>query len=284
MARIALVLSGGMAKGAYQLGALEAIAEFLPPERFTAVSASSVGALNGYAFLTGRMAQARELWRGLCDEGTRLLVSKVLKSSFLQSGIQTICRTSDVLPTSFYVTLLNLSKRELGYFNLQKAPQEELPQYLRAAVAMPVYNRAVQIGHERYFDGAMVDNIPVYPLTKLPLDYILCIFFDGSAFTFETSDFDSRVIQLTYPAENRLKDSVVFRRASVEAMLAQGYENTKSALQVIFAEGTECLDYIYRCIALRRSALPASKLRITGDVLVTNLNRVVSKFANRTLA
>lgn len=42
---IGLVLSGGMGKGAYQIGALTAIDEFFNPSEFEYVSAASIGVL-----------------------------------------------------------------------------------------------------------------------------------------------------------------------------------------------------------------------------------------------
>ena len=44
---IGLVLSGGMAKGAYQVGALKAINELFPKGSIKYISASSIGVLNG---------------------------------------------------------------------------------------------------------------------------------------------------------------------------------------------------------------------------------------------
>ena len=52
MKNIGLVLSGGMAKGAYQIGALQAIDEFFKPSDFSFISSASIGALNSYAYLT----------------------------------------------------------------------------------------------------------------------------------------------------------------------------------------------------------------------------------------
>ena len=46
MGKIGLVLSGGMAKGAYQAGALCAINEYFSPTDFDYVSSASIGTLN----------------------------------------------------------------------------------------------------------------------------------------------------------------------------------------------------------------------------------------------
>ena len=50
--KLGLVLGGGTAKGAFQLGVLKALARVFPPESFSCISASSVGVMNAYAFCT----------------------------------------------------------------------------------------------------------------------------------------------------------------------------------------------------------------------------------------
>lgn len=72
MKHIGLVLSGGMGKGAYQIGALTALNEFFYPSDFEYVSAASIGVLNTYAYLTGNLK--RHMIFG------NLLICKVTKS------------------------------------------------------------------------------------------------------------------------------------------------------------------------------------------------------------
>ncbi len=283
MANIGLVLSGGMAKGAYQLGALKAISRYFTPDEFSVISCSSIGALNGYAFAMQRLSQAEKMWMQLCETNTRQSIGKVLRSVFLQQEIENICSKEDTLPTKCYTTLLDLSKRQVTYFNLQQALKDDLPQYLKASVAMPVYNRSVRLGDNSYFDGAMVDNIPVYPLLLQPPDYIFCIYFDNYSYTFESTVFDKRIIKITFPAENRLKDSVLFRKESIYEMLSQGFEDTSKLLQALLYKGKDDLGHIYRHIEFINRHMPSPKVRITGDVFVTNLNRIAKKFAKRKL-
>ncbi len=281
MASVGMVLSGGMAKGAYQLGALRAIREWFEPSEFSVISCASVGALNGYAFATQRLEQAEQMWHRLCETETRMFIGKVLRSSFLQQSVGLICTDDDILPTCLHTTVLNFAKRRVSYTNLREIPNHQRAAYLRASVAMPIYNHSVTIGQHSYFDGAMVDNIPVFPLLAKPPDYSFCIYFDDTTYTFENEFFDSRIIKITFPARNRLKDSVLFRKESIADMLEQGYEKTAELLRVMFAGGKDDLEAIYRCIALRNHEAEAPKLRVTGDVFVSNLNRIAQKFATR---
>ncbi|HLR24293.1 MAG TPA: patatin-like phospholipase family protein [Fodinibius sp.] len=59
--KIALVLSGGGAKGAFQTGALEIFYEY--GYSFDVISGISVGALNGAMIATDQFAQLQELWQ-----------------------------------------------------------------------------------------------------------------------------------------------------------------------------------------------------------------------------
>ncbi|MBR4852805.1 MAG: patatin-like phospholipase family protein, partial [Clostridia bacterium] len=63
---VGIVLAGGFAKGAYQVGALKAIREFVPMEDVKYISCASIGALNGYAYATQKLEKAEEMWKGFC--------------------------------------------------------------------------------------------------------------------------------------------------------------------------------------------------------------------------
>lgn len=281
MASIGLVLSGGMAKGAYQLGALKAIAEHFAPEEFSVISCSSIGCLNGYAFAMQRLSEAEQKWRQLCEFNTSQNFIRVLHSDFLHQEIDQICSANESLPTKCYLTLLDASNRRTTYFNLQNAPKHLHAQYLRASVAFPCVAGAVRIGNASYFDGALVDNIPFHPLLLQPPDYIFCIYFDNYSYTFESTLFDQRIVKITLPPKNRLKDSIMFRRETIGQMLEQGYEDSTVLLHGLLAHGKDDLDYIYRCIQSANRRMPAPKLRVTADMIGTNLNRVLKKVTKK---
>ena len=204
---IGIVLSGGMAKGAYQIGALKALNEILPVEKIKYMSCSSIGVLNGYAYATNQLNKAQTMWKSICCENSRLFVTKILRSTTLQKNINDLFLCDSNFPPYFYCSLLDISHRNIAYKNISAIPDLSVLSYLKASVAMPIYNRAVYIDNTPYFDGAMVDNIPVYPLLKHKLDYIVCIYFDDVYYKFENTYFDNKIIKITFPAENRLKQS-----------------------------------------------------------------------------
>ncbi len=276
---IGLVLSGGMAKGAYQIGALKAIKKFIDPCDIKVISCSSIGVLNGYSFVTNKLQLAEKMWKNLCNNDNRSFINSVLRSSYLQQSITSLCNKKDKIPMPFFVSLLNFKERTITYNNLENIEPSFYPVYLRASVAMPIYNRAITINNQSFYDGAMVDNIPVFPLIKQKLDYIICIYFDDCCYTFENPYFDNKVVKITYPSKKTIIDSLSFNKESIEQMISYGYETAHNILQPIFVNYPNNIDCIYKYINFLNDTMGRKKLRITGDVLVTNINKVAQKLA-----
>lgn len=280
---IGLVLSGGMAKGAYQIGALKALEDFIPNSEIKYISCASVGVLNGYAYATGSLERAEQMWKGLCCGDTQYVITQVLKSGELQQNINELYDEEKSLSSAFYCSLFDFSNKNIVYKDLSKVQRDQITTYLKASVAMPIYNRSVRLDDISYFDGAMIDNIPIYPLSKYDLDYIICIYFDDACYKFESSHLDSRIIKITFPSQSILKQSLVFDKNGIDNMIKSGYETARELLGSIFSNGYTDLDYIYSAINAANKSGKNTTLRITGDVIVTNLNKLAQRFSKRKL-
>ncbi len=278
---IGLVLSGGMAKGALQLGALYALSEFISPEEIKYVSCASVGTLNGYAYITNKLEQAKQMWSGLCSNGKKMGLTKFLRSDVLQQSIVNLYDPNDSISSEFYCSLLELSTKSIVYKDLSMVDKDKIPLYLKAAVALPVCNRSVQVDGSGYYDGAVVDNVPVFPLLDREIDYIVCIYFDDVCYKFESTDFDNKVIKITFPNETSLRQSFVFQQDSIDNMLVVGYERTKNILKEYFSDGYDNLEQIYRNIDFVNKNNKDGRLRLTGDVITTNFNKITQKLTRR---
>ena len=73
---VALVLGGGGGKGAYQIGVWKALRELGVERNVTAVTGTSVGALNALLFATGNYELAESIWSNLSTE--QILTPKTL--------------------------------------------------------------------------------------------------------------------------------------------------------------------------------------------------------------
>lgn len=275
---VGIVLSGGMAKGAYQIGALKAIREKIKIDDIKCISCASVGVLNGYSFLMDRLNEAENMYLNLCSEDSRLFVNQILRSSILQHDIKNICSDDDFVDKEFFISLLNISGRTIEYRNMYSERGNKIPRLLKASVAMPIYNKAVKIDDKKYFDGAMVDNIPVYPLLEKNLDYVICLYFDEEHYMFENQMFDEKVLKITFPAKSILKESLVFTEEDIRRNIESGYRRTDKILSLLLENDT---DILLKDKIARLNGEKSKKVRITGDVIVTNLNRVLQRFVRR---
>ena len=91
-----LALEGGGAKGAYQIGAWKALRE--AGIRFSAVSGTSVGALNGAMIVMDDLEKAENVWNNIHfsqvmdvdDEEMRRLMNRDIPLSELKSTLRSV--------------------------------------------------------------------------------------------------------------------------------------------------------------------------------------------------
>ena len=221
------------------------------------------------------------MWSELCSNSKKMGLYQFLKSDILQQDIVDLYDPNDSVSSEFYCSLLELSARNIVYKDFSKVDKDKIPLYLKASVALPVCNRAVQVDGSGYYDGATVDNIPVFPLLEREFDYIICIYFDDVCYKFENTDFDNKVIKIIFPNETSLRQSFVFQQDSIDNMLEAGYERAKNILKEYFSDGYDNLEQIYRNIDFINQNSEDSRLRLTGDVIITNFNKITQKLTRR---
>lgn len=273
---IGIVLAGGFAKGAYQVGALKALREFIPMEHIKYMSCASIGTLNGYAFATQKLEKAEEMWRGFCGEEESLFVMKLLRSDKLQQVITNLAVPEDKLYCKLYTAMLNINSMKMVYAEMN-SQRQHTRKMLRGSIALPMFNRPVKIENDHYFDGGLVDDIPVHPLMQHKLDYIICIYFDEYWYTFEDEYFDNKIIKIFFPDPARAKNSFMVSREGVDKMMEAGYARARDVLERVFENGIEDLNRIYSAITELNRENPRKKIRLTVDTIITGLNKVGKK-------
>lgn len=274
--KIGIVLSGGMAKGAYEIGALKSIMSYFKPEEIEAVSAASIGALNGYAFCSGRLEFATNMWKNLNDTKDSISIRSLLKSDYLNICIKEIAK-HNLQCKSFYVPLFKSEGKETVYKDLCTVPPCQMEDYLRAAVAVFGLCKPYSIGHDEFYDGALIDNIPILPLENKNLDLIICIHFDDYNYVFDTVDNDAKIVKIVFgDHDNIIKNSIFFNKNEINRMIAVGEQKAKDMLDIIFANGFENKD-VYAQIQKINRLHPKKQMRITADVAVNNFNKIIRR-------
>jgi len=64
-------------------------------------------------------------------------------------------------------------------------------------------------------------------------------------------------------------------------MIDEGYAKAKRVLEYVLINGGDNIDSIYARIEDLNAMNTGRKLRITGDVIVNNMNKIVKKFMSK---
>lgn len=274
--KLGLVLGGGLGKGAFQLGALKALAEVFPPETFSCISTSSIGIMNGLAFVTGQLAEAEYIWTHIEFNGMHGFAKFVRKPDYYERMFSRIRELRIPIP-AFYSSYLAIPKPKLHYVNLAEMEEGQYSDYLRAGVAMPPFCRPVPVNGVKGIDGAVVDNIPVLPVLEHDCDYIIAIYFDEDDYRFVSPEVDRKVLRLNIMDEGIIKGTFCFDREYVDSLLEKGAEACRKKLEAwepLIRSGEPIpADYAAGTAGKRKS------MWYTGDMLLNRVNTATKKVA-----
>lgn len=195
-----LVLEGGGAKGAYQIGVWKALRE--AGVQIEAVAGTSVGALNGALICMDRLEEAEQIWKTIAYSNVmevddsrmeqlfhgKLKVTEAVKEvmGFFNEGGKDITplknliaeyireeeiRNSDI---AFYLLTFSISMmRELD-IDVKELPEGLLADFLLASAYLPVFKKEKLHG-EKFMDGGMFNNVPLESLVKRGYQNIIVI-------------------------------------------------------------------------------------------------------------
>ncbi len=178
-----LALGGGGSRGAYEVGVLQALAEMEIP--IGAITGTSIGALNGAAYLMGDLEFLIKIWKSLDKDALIKFnptnISDAIKNRGFSFNVL-LDMMDQVLdeqkirdnPIDFGVVTYNVTTREPVIIFKDDAPFGTLLEYVAASANHPSFERLVIDGDE-YIDGAVYDNIPIHPLYKRGYQKIIAV-------------------------------------------------------------------------------------------------------------
>jgi predicted acylesterase/phospholipase RssA len=164
--RVGLVLSGGSARCAFQVGAIETLCELgVRPAVLVGVSA---GSWTAAAVAVGNARRLRYYWRAfgrmphldlgsLWTHHSPYIYSEIHRRCFERYVGSARLRSPDALP--LYVGVTRLADRRPVFFDARQA-ERPLDLLLASNYLPPFYTHAPRLDGERYGDGAMSDNLP----------------------------------------------------------------------------------------------------------------------------
>ncbi len=196
-----LVLEGGGAKGAYQIGAWKAIRE--AGISIKGIAGTSVGALNGALITMDDLRLAQATWENisysrvmdidetlvdrvknfhlkdlpnLLAEGTKLLKDRGFDIAPLRELIEGAVDEDKIRASSrdLYVVTYSLSDRKPLSVNIKEVPEGEIGDMLMASAYLIGF-KPERLGGKYYMDGGSVNNVPVDVLMDKGYEDIIVI-------------------------------------------------------------------------------------------------------------
>jgi NTE family protein len=264
MEKLGLCLSGGGARGPYQVGVAKALDEHGLFSRIHAFSGTSIGSVNAAFLAAAGIAETEKMWLEMPDrdiratEGTfrRLLRENI---HIAERGVYDITALRRLLEERLpyavlrqrrvYVTIARGGTPRDGIFGLMKSyyrhmvkkePRVEypfLPDYsdaeilerLIASCSIPIVFPPVQLEEANYYDGGVYDNVPVAPLAECGCTTIIV------AHLFKTQKVDPRLhpgirlVEIRHRAS--LGGMLNFATDRVESLIRYGYEDAMAQLE-----------------------------------------------------
>ena len=186
-----LVLEGGGAKGAYQIGVWKALRE--AGVKIKGVAGTSVGGLNGAMICMGNLEKAIDIWSNLTysqimdidDEvaanlirGSRPTKENVKESvttlkEFIKNRGMDVTPLKNLIadfldpkaikesPMDFFVTTFNVDEMREEKINMKEVDENLLESYLLATAYMAPVFKVEKLNGTRYVDGGATDKVPV---------------------------------------------------------------------------------------------------------------------------
>ncbi len=235
--KTALVLGGGGARGAYEIGVWQAVRELGIPVDI--VTGSSVGAINGALIAQDAFDLAAELWKEI---ETPMVFDMEIKNILANGGIdnsklknlllryidEDAVRKSHV---EYGLVTMELSSMTPKFFMKEQIPQGMLVDYLLASSALFPAMKTHEINSMKYIDGGFTDNLPVGLALKHGATHIIAV--DLVAIEMLRKKWIDKAGYLKIIQSNwDLGNILFFDRTNSRRIMRLGYLDTLKAFQI----------------------------------------------------
>ncbi len=270
MSKIGLVFAGGGGKGAYQIGAWKALKAFGIDKNISAISGTSIGALNAMLFLQGKYHEAEDIWINISQEkmlpiDEKLILRNMIYISKSKNNIKNLLEMEEkfkefgavsraglneliekhldykaisLTDKECYVCCAEVPDIKAEYFDIKNIEGCSLITLLHATSAIPLVFDKEYIGGRYYMDGGLVDNVPVKPLYDAGCDVIIVIYFNKRKRIDKTLYPNSKIIEML-PSKDLggwLRGTLNFSKHDAIDRILEGYKDGVTIFSEIFAE------------------------------------------------
>ena len=238
---IGLIISGGSSKGAYQIGFFKALKRYCDSTKvcIQSVSATSIGAINAYAFISDKLDMVENIWLNMNSYGIWKFRRKVREENFLQNRFDCLINEQDYIPCDFFITLSEMSTMTPRHFNLRGAMNTDKIALTKATITIPMLTgQPLKYKDKFYFDGGVTNNIPFEPILNSKLDLVIVLHFTPE-YRIKPTELPSSTPIVYFDMtriEGFIKGNFNFRQEDIRQMIKDGELYSTQILEEYFNE------------------------------------------------
>lgn len=245
--KTAIVLSGGGARGAYQIGVWKALKKL--HIKYDIVTGTSVGALNGALMVQKTYRKAYQLWKRmdfstlfqendikmLKQEGSTKNLMRMYTKNMLNGGMN-VEKLEQITkkylnqkkfsrsPIDFGLITVNSKTKKPKIITKDKFEIEKLYDYLIASASCyPVFQKK-KIEEEEYIDGGFYDNLPINLAIDLGAEDIIAIDLKAVGLVKKVKNKEIPITYIT--PNNEIGSFLVFNKENAKKAMKFGYNDT----------------------------------------------------------
>lgn len=239
---LAIVLSGGGAKGAYEMGVWKALRRLRI--KYQIITGTSIGALNGMLMVQNDFYKCLKMWKNInydmiydnfgnvktTQEMYLAYLNKIIDGGIDTEKIERLIE-ENYRPNKIYkskiqfgVVAYSLKSRKVIYATKKNTRPDKLKKYILAsATCFPVF-KPTKIGTDTLIDGGYYDNLPINLAIDLGATEIIAVDLGSIGFRKRVRN---KGIKITYIEPNNKLDSFLMFDSNVtKRMINLGYNDT----------------------------------------------------------
>lgn len=243
--KTAIVLSGGGAKGSYQLGVWKALRQM--HIKYDIVTGTSIGAINGILMCEKSYFKAKRIWYKLNLEylfnelpksNKDIDILKLFGSNFIKNGGMDIKKIESILESSinkrkfynskidFGLITYNFTTKKPLILSKNKIPRDKLIDYLMAsATCFPAF-KMKEIDGDKYIDGGYYDNLPIELAIKLGAEFLIIVDLGAPGFK---KKVNKKINSIIIKPKNNISFFLNFNEKAAKVNAKFGYNDTLKA-------------------------------------------------------
>lgn len=239
---LAVVLSGGGARGAYEVGVWKALRKL--KIKYQIVTGTSIGAINGFMMVQNDFYKCIKFWKkvnyntlydGFDQINNDQEMYLTYFSKLIDGGIDTskIAKIIDdnYNPQKLYkskinygVVAYNLVEHKAIYATKDKIGKDELKQYILASATMFPFFKPTKINKDILIDGGYTDNLPINLAIDMGANEIIAIDLRSIGINQKIKNNNVNIIKIE--PNNQLDSVFKFDEKAINHMIKLGYNDT----------------------------------------------------------